>query len=79
MKVMIIPIVTGAFGAVTKGLLKGEEDLEFGGLVETIQTTALLKNGQNTEKSPGNLRRLAVSQTPVKNHLLTLMWKTPKE
>ena len=27
----IIPIVTGAFGTVTKGLLKGMEDLEVGG------------------------------------------------
>ena len=31
----IIPIVIGAFGMVTKGLLKGLEDLEFGGRVET--------------------------------------------
>ena len=29
-------------------------------------------NGQNTEKSPGDLR-LAVTQTPVKDHQLTLM------
>ena len=43
MKVTIIPIVTGAFGTVTKGLLKGLEDLEFGGRVETIQTIALLR------------------------------------
>ena len=26
--------------------------------------------GQNTEKSPEDLRRLAVTQTPVKNHQL---------
>ena len=26
----------------------------------------LIKIGQNTEKSPGNLRRLAVTQTPEK-------------
>ena len=39
----IIPIVIGAFSTVTKGLLKGLEDLEVGGLVETIQTTALLR------------------------------------
>ena len=32
-----------------------------------------IKIGQNTEKSPGDLRRLAVTQTPVKNHQLTLM------
>ena len=39
MKVTIIPIVIGAFGTVTKGLLKELEDLEVGGRVETIQTT----------------------------------------
>ena len=43
MKVMIIPIVIGAFCTLTKGLLKDLEDLEVGGRVETIQTTALLK------------------------------------
>ena len=43
MKVTIIPIVIGAFGTITKGLSKGREDLEVGGRVETIQTTALLK------------------------------------
>ena len=30
-QVTIIPIVIGAFGTVTKGLLKGLEDLEVGG------------------------------------------------
>ena len=34
-KVTIIPIVIGAFGIVTKESLKGLEDLEFGGRVET--------------------------------------------
>ena len=43
MKVTIVPIVIGALGTVTKGLLKGLEDLEFGGRVDTIQTTALLR------------------------------------
>ena len=43
MQVTIIPIVIGAFGTVTKGLLKGLKDLEVGGRVETIQTTALLR------------------------------------
>ena len=37
MQVTIIPIVIGAFGTVTKGLLKGLEDLEVGRRVETIQ------------------------------------------
>ena len=42
-QVTIIPIVIGAFGTVAKGLLKGLKDLEVGGRVETIQTTALLR------------------------------------
>ena len=46
MKVTIIPIVFGAFGTVTKGLLKGLKELEVGGRVETIQTTALLRTAR---------------------------------
>ena len=46
MKVTIIPTVIGGFGTVTKGLLKGLADLEVGGRVETIQTTALLKTAR---------------------------------
>ena len=43
MKVAIVPIVIGAFGTMTKGLLKSLEDLEVGGPVETIQVTAQLR------------------------------------
>ena len=46
MQVTITPIVIGAFGTVTKGLLKGLEDLEVGGQVETIQMTALLRTAR---------------------------------
>ena len=46
MKVTVIPIVIGAFGTVTKGLLKGLNDLEVGRQVKTIQTTALLKTAR---------------------------------
>ena len=45
-KVTIVPIVIGAFGTITKGLLKGLEDLEVGGRVETIQMTALLRTAK---------------------------------
>ena len=69
MNVTIIPIRIGVFGTVTKGLLKGLEDLEFGGRVETIQTITT----ENTEKSPGDLMKLAVTQTPGENHQLILM------
>ena len=43
MKVMIVSILIGALGTITKGLLKGLGYLEIGGRVETIQTSALLK------------------------------------
>ncbi len=33
----------------------------------------IIGNGQETEKSPGDLRRLAVTQTPVKDHQLKLV------
>ena len=46
MKVIIIPILICAFGAVAKGLLKGLEDLEFGGQVETIHSRALLRTAR---------------------------------
>ena len=49
MKVTIIPIVIGAFGTSTKGLLKGLEDLEVGERVETIQTTTLVKTARILE------------------------------
>ena len=46
MKVTIVPTVIGAFGTVTKELLKGLEDLEIGGRVEIIQTPALLRTAR---------------------------------
>ena len=65
----IIPVVIGAFETVTIGLLKGLEELEVGRRVVMIQTTTILR----TVKSPGDLRRLTVTETPVKDHQLTLM------
>ena len=44
MKVKIMPIVIGAHGTVTNGLIKGLEDIEIRGRVETIQTTELLRS-----------------------------------
>ena len=38
----------------------------------------IVEIGQNTKKSPGDSRTLAVTQIPVENHLLMLVGKTPK-
>ena len=39
----------------------------------------IIENGQNTEKSPEHLRKLAVTQSPVKYHQVKLMRKTLNE
>ncbi len=65
----IISIVIDAFGTVTKGT--GE--LVGWRTSRDYPNDSNAKNGQNPETSPGDLRRLAVTQTPVENHQLTLM------
>ena len=70
MKVMIVQIVIGALGTITKGLLKGFGNWRTG---RDYRNNSIAKNGQNPETSPGDLRRLAVTQTSVKNDHLTLM------
>ena len=60
----IIPRVIGAFGTVTKELLKELEDLE----IREHPNYYIIENGQNTEKCPGDMRKLAVTQAPVKDH-----------
>ena len=67
MKVTIVSIVIGALGTVTKWLLKGLEDLEVSGQVETIQTTALLRTAR--------IRR-RVLETWEDLLFLKLQWKT---
>ena len=46
MKVTIIPILIRTLGTVTKGFLKGLEDLEVRERAATIQTTTLLRSAR---------------------------------
>ena len=73
MKVTIIPIVIGAFYTVTKGLSKGPGGLGNKRTSEDHPNYYIIENGQNTEKSPGDLRRFTITQTPVKDYQLKLM------
>ena len=69
MQVTIIPIVIGAFGTVTKG----------NGGLGSWRTSgdhpndSIIEKDQNTEKGPGDLRRLTVTQTLAKDYQLKLM------
>ena len=79
MKVTIVPIVIGALGTVTKMIIKGPGGLGSWPKGRNYPNDNIAEDGQNTETSPGDLRRLAVIQTPVRNRQLILMWKTLEE
>ena len=68
---MFISIVIGALGTIT------EDEEGTGGLgkkrtSEDHPNYCIVEIDQNTEKSPVDLKRVAVTQTPVKDHQLTL-------
>ena len=75
MKVTIESIGIGAFGTGNYRIIKGPG--RFGGWRPSGDhpNNSIIGNGQNTEKSPGDLRRLAVTQFPVKDHQMSLMWE----
>ena len=62
MKVMMIPnVITKVFGKKTGGI-------ENKSMIGDHPNNSIIKIGQNTKKSPGDLRRLAVTQTPLEDH-----------
>ena len=61
-------IIIGALGTISKCLTRELEELEIEERAETTQNYSILEIGQNTEKSPGDLRGQ-----------LTLVWKTRRE
>ena len=46
MKVVVIPLVIGVLGTISKDFVKGLEELENGGRAEIIQIRALLKSAK---------------------------------
>ena len=69
MKVMVIPIVFCALVTVPKDLEKRLGELEIKGRIDHPDHS-IVEITKNTQKSPGDLRRLAVTLTSVKNHPL---------
>ena len=70
---MVIPIIIGALEIIPKGLVNGLQEIS-----GDHPDYNIIKIGQNTEKSPGDLRTLAVTQTPVENHQLMLVRKSKR-
>ena len=67
------PIVNDALGRVTKDKVLGLKDLEIRRMSGDLLNYSIVETSQNIKKSPGDLRRFAVTQTPVENHRLTGM------
>ena len=64
---------------------ENDSDNNYNWLARYSQDWRIWKNygivviGQNSEKSPADLKRLAARQTPVEDYQLTLVWKTQKK
>ena len=69
MKVTVIPVVTGALGTGTDTETWELGNQRMGG----DHPNYITENGQNTEKSPGDLKRLAVTQPRVEDHQQTFV------
>ena len=52
---------------------KREEELKISGRIETTQKHSIVMIGEDTQKSLGDLRKLAVAKIPVTEHQLKLM------
>ena len=78
MKLTMIPIVIVATETIPKRIGKGNGKLGNKRTSGDHPDYSFIKIGQNTEKRPGDLRRLAVAQTPLKDHQLALVLKTLK-
>ena len=82
MKVPVIPIVIGSFGTITKGLVHRVEELEIGGLVATIQTTALLRSAsilRSVLETWGELLSLKLHCETIRNPVYNMQLKKEKK
>ena len=78
MKVTVVPIIIAALCTVTKRFGKSTKGIRNHRTSGGNPNYNNAEIGENTGKSPGDLRRLVVTQIPVKDRL-TLMWKILKE
>ena len=69
------PVVVDALSTVSKGL-----ELEELGIIRIRDHPghSIVKIDKNTQESLVDERKLAVTQTPVNNHHLNLVWRTHK-
>ena len=69
----MIPIVFGALVMVLKNFEKGTGRVGNHSTNRDHLNYCMVEISQNTEKGPGDMRRIAVTQSPVKDNQLTLV------
>ena len=79
MRMTVIPVVFGVLAMIPKVLVKRAGRIGNQRTSQDHPNYCIIEISQNTEKSPGGLRTLAVTQTPAKVHLLMLVWRTHKK
>ena len=70
MKVTVIPVVISAFDTVIQRIGSGTGGLGNKRMSRDHSNFSIIKIGQNTKKSPGDLKKFAVSQTSFRHHQL---------
>ena len=70
LKKTIIPVLTGAFGTVTKWLLKGTGGLGNKSTSGDHRNYHIIENGQNTKKSLGDLKTCCHSKSSERSSAL---------
>ena len=79
MQVTIMPVVISCVWNSNKRITKGTGGLGSWRMSGDHPNYNIAENGQNTEMSSGDVRRLAVTQTPVKDHQLNVDVKNSNE
>ena len=73
MKVTVIPVVIGELGTTSKDISEGTGRQENRRTSGDHPYKGIIKISLNIEENCGGLRRLDVTQTPVKDHWLALV------
>ncbi len=71
-RVTRIPVVIGTFGTIPRGLERGLEELEIR-MNQDHLDYRIVEISQNTKKNTGDLRKLGISLTPMKDHQIMLL------
>ena len=78
MKVTVILVIISALDTVIKMIGEGAGGLGNKRTIGDHSNYSIAEIGYKTEWSPGGLKGLVVTQTPVRNHQLSLVGKTLK-